>query len=220
MEELLVDVLPLDTDLLERGNQLHADARAPDRSLARTPLRRDSLNRHESAIRHGDVGDTLKGSVSVFFGISLPAGESSYVSLTLLRDYAGLAGLQFAYQSSLMFYWNGVQVAPPSQWRESTSTTGSVGVGGASSGAMSGFEFDTIVFNATVTGIVDTNTGASLDSTEVTSMSYPYLQAGSVASVVPVPEAAWLLLSGLCVVTCSHRTLGGRSRASSSESSG
>jgi hypothetical protein len=109
------------------------------------------------------------------------------------------------YTDSISFYDNGQQVVPPvvppTQWGAVQGTTTALILGALTSGPSAAFTFDKLAFDSTITGLTDQNNNP-INSVSVPAFP-PFLNA--IATPVPLPATAWLLLSGIAAIGVGTR---------------
>jgi hypothetical protein len=136
------------------------------------------------------VGDTIVATVSVTGGaLTMPAslaGGSIDISLDKGNTFID-------YSESVSYYDRGVLVTP-SGFTNFTGSGGGISLGQASLAASASFSFDEVVFNATITGLVN---GAGAVSSADYTVASPDLSLFYYPTPVPLPAAFLLLLSGI-----------------------
>ena len=136
------------------------------------------------------VGDTIIATVSVTGGaLTMPAslaGGSVDIGLDKGNTFID-------YTESVSYYDRGVPVTPAG-FTNDIGSGGGIDLGQASLAPSASFSFDKVVFNATVTGLVDA--AGAVSSADYTAAS-PDLTVMYYPTPVPLPAAFWLFLSGV-----------------------
>jgi hypothetical protein len=142
------------------------------------------------------IGDTINGTLTLNNSLTVPASTQSMEVTLALLGTTGSDVSNIDMSESFSFYENGTQVSPPSGFQLFGGSGGYLALGGTASATTPSFTFNQIDFSGTVTNILNdsyqsvSSVSLSTYSPSLDILAYP-------PSPVPLPAAAWLMLSGL-----------------------
>jgi hypothetical protein len=140
-------------------------------------------------------GDTFNSTITLNSPLTVPAASTGNTVFTLSVEAPVNNNLDIVSSATLSFYNNGVQVIP-SNLGVVASEYGGIDVYAYSNGGTPSFTFNEVVFSDTIDSIENGEDGPPVSSATLLSNYEP--NAGILQpSPVPLPAAAWLLLSGL-----------------------